>query len=65
MRVSNYSWHIVGLLILIGVFLFARDVGRETLATNPSTDCFWHKIDRRQNNDNADKYLYLYHWLRL
>ena len=55
----------VGLLILIGVFLYARDVGRETLATNPSTDCFWHKIDRRQNNDNADKYLYLYHWLRL
>ena len=27
--------------------------------------CFWHLIDRRQNNENADEYLSLYHWLRL
>ena len=34
----------MGLLILIGVFLFARDVGRETLATNPSTIAFGIKL---------------------
>ena len=27
--------------------------------------CFWHQIDRRQNNENADQCLSLYHWLRL
>ena len=27
--------------------------------------CFWHQIDRRQDNENADQYLSLHHWLRL
>ena len=27
--------------------------------------CFWHKLYRRQNNENADQYLSLYHCLRL
>ena len=27
--------------------------------------CFWHQIDRRKNNENADQELSLYHWLRL
>ena len=27
--------------------------------------CFWHQIDRRENNKNADQYLSLYYWLRL
>ena len=27
--------------------------------------CFWHQIDRRKNNENADQYLSLYHGLRL
>ena len=31
----------------------------------PILMCFWHQIDRRQNNENADQYLSLYHWLRL
>ena len=26
--------------------------------------CFWHQIDRRQNNENSDQYLSLNHWLR-
>ena len=33
-----YIWYIAGLLILISVFLFARDVSREVLATDPYTD---------------------------
>ena len=27
--------------------------------------CFWHQINRRQNNENADQYLSWYQWLRL
>ena len=27
--------------------------------------CFWHQIDRRQSNENADQYLSLSQWLRL
>ena len=26
---------------------------------------FWHQIDRRKNNENADQELSLYHWLKL
>ena len=58
------SWNNAGSLILISVFLFSRDVGREALATNPCTDVFSHQIDRRQNDENDDQYLSLYHWLR-
>ena len=43
-------------LVSVSVFLFARDVGQEALATNP---------DRRQYNENDDRYLSLYHRLRL
>ena len=35
---DQYSWHIAGSLILISVFLFAKDVGWEALATKPYTD---------------------------
>ena len=63
---DQYSWHIAGSLVLISVFLFASDRGRQALVTNPYTDVFlWHQIDRRQNNENADQYLSFYHWLRL
>ena len=27
--------------------------------------CFWHQIDGRKSNENADQQLSLYHWLRL
>ena len=26
---------------------------------------FWHQIDGRKSNENADQWLSLYHWLRL
>ena len=35
---DRYLWHIAGSLMLISVFLFSREVGREALATNPYTD---------------------------
>ena len=35
---DQYSWYIAGSLILISIFLFARDVSREAVATNPYTD---------------------------
>ena len=61
-----YSWHIAGSLILISVFLFARDVGRETLPTNPYSDVLLtSNWQTSKKNENADQYLSLYHWLRL
>ena len=53
---------IAGSLILITIFLFGGDVSREALATNPHTDVLF---GRRQNNEDADQYFYLYHKLRL
>ena len=35
---DQYLWHIAGSLILISVFLCAKDVGWEALATKPYTD---------------------------
>ena len=35
---DQYSWHIAGSLVSINVFLFARDLGRDALATNPYND---------------------------
>ena len=35
---DQYSWHFAGSLILISVFLFAKDVGWEALATKPYAD---------------------------
>ena len=35
---DQYSWNIVGSLILISVFLLVRDVGREAFPTNSYTD---------------------------
>ena len=39
--------------MLISVFLFSREVGREALATNPYTDVPF----RSQSNENDDHYL--------
>ena len=51
--------------VLFFVFSFAIIVSREVLATNSHTEVLLVSMDRRQNNGNADQYLYLYHWLRL
>ena len=56
---------VVSFRFIISVFSFAIDVSREVLATNSHTEVLLVSMDRRQNNGNADQYLYLYHWLRL
>ena len=56
---------VVSFRFIFFVFSFAIDVSREVLATNSHTEVLLVSMDRRQNNGNADQYLYLYHWLRL